>query len=107
MDSWGCPSDPSGSPSTPRASVGPREARHSFGDAKKDKNAGRGYSRRFALTRVSALLVADSTSSPSRTRTYNKPVTSPPKFPWGMDYLITLVGCGALVAGLLVGLLTS
>jgi hypothetical protein len=36
-------------------------------DSKKNKNAGSGCSRRFALTRVSALFAADSTSSPSET----------------------------------------
>ncbi len=36
-------------------------------DSKKNKNAGSGCSRRFALTRVSALFVADLTSSPSET----------------------------------------
>ena len=33
-------------------------------------------------------------SSPSRTRTYNKPVTSTPAFPRGTDYLITQRGAG-------------
>src|SRR5437016_182403 len=51
-------------------------------------------------------------SSPSRTRTYNKPVTLTPRFPGGVDYLITragvpAVGCGALVGGLLDRLRTT
>lgn len=46
-------------------------------------------------------------SSPSRTRTYNKPVTRTSAFPRSVDYLIIPEGCGALAAGLWDGLRTS
>jgi hypothetical protein len=63
-----------------------------YGKQKKDL-------RQFATSPLPAPLTS---SSPTRTRTWNKPVTPAPAFPRGVDYLFTPEGCGALVGGLLV-----
>jgi hypothetical protein len=57
-----------------RVFAGGQAWRKSLRELYKKRNAGRWLSRRLLLTRVSGIARGKTKSSPSRTRTYNKPV---------------------------------
>src|SRR5205814_440505 len=60
------------------------------------QNAGGGQPPAFFVNWRVRFSVPASCCSPTRTRTWNKPVTPALTFPRGVDYLITPEGCGAL-----------